>query len=69
MEIKVPTHLISSQDFEAAVRCACDELSAVWISNYFHDKKSPPLVELVSQHRMLTIAINCKDSTVILDNL
>jgi hypothetical protein len=57
MFIKVDRSLMRSQDYDAALRKACDNLSAQGIKNYLHYSE-PRVVELTDTDERLTVRVD-----------
>jgi len=57
MFIPISPALLRSQDYDACLRVACDELSSKGISNYIHYAQ-PVTVEFLNPKRLMIPAIN-----------
>lgn len=57
MFVPISPALLRSQDYDACLRAACDELSSKGIGNYIHYAQ-PVTVELLNPKRLMEPVIN-----------
>lgn len=65
MFIPIPSMLLRSQDYDACLRFACDELSKIGIRNFIHYRLIR-MVELYEPARMMTVLVDHQRTGILL---